>query len=94
MVEIIIILYILFYCVSGPQVEVQKVQKVFEHSHVVQWLEKAVIDNIKGQEVSQFLYLLCQHTSLSALLCSPPPDRMPASTSVSQTSRNLLQHDL
>ena len=55
---------------SGLQVEVQKVQKVFEHSHMVQWLEKAVIDNIKGQEVSQFLYVLCQHTSLSTLLSS------------------------
>ena len=55
---------------SGLQVEVQKVQKMFEHSHMVQWLEKAVIDNIKGQEVSQFLYLLCQHASLSTLLSS------------------------
>ena len=31
------------------QVEVQKVQKAFEQSHLVQWLEKAVIENVKGK---------------------------------------------
>ena len=38
------------YC--HVQVEVEKVQRSFEHSHMVQWLEKTVIDNVKKEEAS------------------------------------------
>ena len=37
-------------------------QTAFQHSHVVQWLEKAVIDNIKGQEVGTSKNL-CLHST-------------------------------
>ena len=44
------------YC--HVQVEVEKVQRSFEHSHMVQWLEKAVIDNVKKEEVSDLFLSL------------------------------------
>ena len=64
------------------QLEVQNVQKALEHSHLVQWLEKSVIDNIKGQEVSDPYPSISTHLPPSL----PPslPYRMPVSIAALQ----------
>ena len=57
------------------QVDVEKLQRDFEQAHLVQWLEKAVIDRLKAAQVENILSVISMFMILYThmyMACSPP----------------------
>ena len=57
------------------QVDVEKLQRDFEQAHLVQWLEKAVIDRLKAAQVESILSVISMFMILYThmyMACSPP----------------------